>query len=634
MNDHTPFDEGARSRDDGHARDGMDASNDGQDAFAAQLRHGFASDPTPPHGDDFWSNLTADLAAESPGRADLAPIHAPSEVGAPGLLTLDLPMFDRDHFEPPHRRDRSSAVLVAAAMCAVVVLGGLFVAGNRSDEMPTTTVASPPLSATDIISPLIRLHSNPATSALNPSFSVRTTKSGGVYTRLITVEQFDGNTWSSQSDYADPPAFGPIDAALLTAPAMQVPGAQVPALIEGGSPGAGDVEPVPRSLDWPVAEYVLFDQSLLTPWLPVPAGTFAIDTLDSGRALYSQQNESWTQAGDGEAFTTYTALFNDDFPILMAHQTPSVELPDDRYVELPDDFSEAAGALATELTAGAQSDLDRAIILENYFRSEFNYDPETSSPTQSIEDFLESQSGNVEAFAGTYAAMLRSLGIPSRVAVGFLPGTEVEDDPGLFIVRQGDAHAWTEVYLGSMWFRFDPTPTRGVSTGSPELPAMNRDHWHSVYGLYDCRSESYLDAFDSTNDPLGIHSHQDGLIHIHPFFESAAGANAVLGLFLDAMDAELTEAGLASPLGSLPAMATCDGQEAVLHLRKWQFDFLVDSSDPQIVVDNIESVRFVNDREVYVLALAPLDAELPPIPGDRFDQLDDVAGAIVSTGAD
>ena len=67
-----------------------------------------------------------------------------------------------------------------------------------------------------------------------------------------------------------------------------------------------------------------------------------------------------------------------------------------------------------------------------------------------------------------------------------------------------------------------------------------QDHWHSAYGIYDCASDSFLAQFQSEFDPEGIHSHQDGLIHIHPFSDGVTGKKAVMGVFLDAMGASLS----------------------------------------------------------------------------------------------
>jgi hypothetical protein len=89
-----------------------------------------------------------------------------------------------------------------------------------------------------------------------------------------------------------------------------------------------------------------------------------------------------------------------------------------------------------------------------------------------IDAFLQSKSGYCEQFAGTYAAMARSLGIPARVAVGFTPGEQDPTQPGVYHVRGEHAHAWPEVYIdGQGWVLFEPTPTRGApNAGYTHVP--------------------------------------------------------------------------------------------------------------------------------------------------------------------
>src|SRR5690606_28639518 len=69
-----------------------------------------------------------------------------------------------------------------------------------------------------------------------------------------------------------------------------------------------------------------------------------------------------------------------------------------------------------------------------------------------------------EQFAASMAIMARSLGIPARVAVGYMPGSNVGDNT--WEVKVHDAHAWPELYFeGFGWIRFEPTPSQ--QTGSP-----------------------------------------------------------------------------------------------------------------------------------------------------------------------
>src|SRR5207249_2988050 len=89
---------------------------------------------------------------------------------------------------------------------------------------------------------------------------------------------------------------------------------------------------------------------------------------------------------------------------------------------------------------------------------------ETAPPGGSVDaldDFLfGSRRGYCEQFAGAYAALARSVGLPTRVAVGFTPGT-YDEATGVWRVTTREAHAWPEVYLSGVgWTAFEPTPGR------------------------------------------------------------------------------------------------------------------------------------------------------------------------------
>lgn len=182
-----------------------------------------------------------------------------------------------------------------------------------------------------------------------------------------------------------------------------------------------------------------------------------------------------------------------------------------------------------------------------------------------------------------------------------------------------------------------PLPELGADEGAmvvdAQPPVANRDHWHAVYGVWDCTAQDgagdWVPAFDSTIDNYGIHSHQDGVIHIHPFFEEYAGPNATIDLFFETMGAELTDETLTLPGGAVLASGTtCDGEPAELHIRKWQFDFLVGTQGPLVFTEDLGQSGFVNDREVWVIALAPVGAELPDPPAERFVMLDQFTGEL------
>ncbi|MCY4175771.1 MAG: transglutaminaseTgpA domain-containing protein [Acidimicrobiaceae bacterium] len=140
-----------------------------------------------------------------------------------------------------------------------------------------------------------------------------------------------------------------------------------------------------------------------------------------------------------------------------------------RNTQLPESTREVVHAEALRVTRDGVSDYHRALLLQDYFRRSggFSYDLDVASRggVESLEDFLfGGRAGYCQQFASAYTAMARSIGLPTRVAVGFTWG---EWDPdrgrqGAYVVRGEHSHAWPEVYFaGTGWVRFEPTPGRG-----------------------------------------------------------------------------------------------------------------------------------------------------------------------------
>ena len=162
----------------------------------------------------------------------------------------------------------------------------------------------------------------------------------------------------------------------------------------------------------------------------------------------------------GDVFTIVSAAPQLSADVLRA--ATSAAPPDPIFVELPDDLPEIVGRLAEQVTQGTPTSYDAAIALQTWFRREFEYSLEVQRghSSSAIESFLTQRIGYCEQFSATFAAMARTLDIPSRVAVGFTPGTLNED--GWFRVLGKNAHAWPELWFdGIGWVAFEPTPGRG-----------------------------------------------------------------------------------------------------------------------------------------------------------------------------
>jgi transglutaminase-like putative cysteine protease len=131
-----------------------------------------------------------------------------------------------------------------------------------------------------------------------------------------------------------------------------------------------------------------------------------------------------------------------------------------RYLQLPR-LDPRIPELARALTAGQTSEPERALALEQALRGRYSYTLEL--PSREIRDPLafflfERRKGHCEYFASAMAVMLRTLGIPSRMANGFLGGVR-NPLTDLYVIRASDAHTWVEAYLPNRgWVSFDPTP--------------------------------------------------------------------------------------------------------------------------------------------------------------------------------
>ena len=151
----------------------------------------------------------------------------------------------------------------------------------------------------------------------------------------------------------------------------------------------------------------------------------------------------------------------------LARAPSSAGLVDEEFTQLPDGMDNVVRELAVEVTDKAGSRFEKAVALQEWFRSGggFTYDDSRadsgSNGADDLANFLRAgpggRTGYCEQFAASMAVMARILGIPARVAVGFLHPDQVDDDT--FVYSAHDLHAWPELYIaGAGWVRFEPTP--------------------------------------------------------------------------------------------------------------------------------------------------------------------------------
>lgn len=211
-------------------------------------------------------------------------------------------------------------------------------------------------------------------------------------------------------------------------------------------------------------------QALESRWLPLPYPAVRVQDIE-GEWLWDESTFNVFPGSEDVSLVEqdYTVESLEVMPSrvdLRGARAPGEAL--DRYLELPDLPGSIAEA-AQEVTDPAASPYDTAVALQAWFRSgAFTYNERAPEGTglQAIEQFLVDRQGFCVHFASTMAVMARALGIPARVAVGFLPGQQLADDT--WVVGTHDAHAWPELYFeGAGWLAFEPTPA--VQTGSAPL---------------------------------------------------------------------------------------------------------------------------------------------------------------------
>ena len=158
----------------------------------------------------------------------------------------------------------------------------------------------------------------------------------------------------------------------------------------------------------------------------------------------------------------------------LAEAPPVGALVPRDFTDLPTGLDPIVRTLATQVTAEETTRYEKAVALQQWFREdggfEYSTDVNLGNGTDDLVRFLSEgdggRTGYCEQFAAAMAVMARELGIPARVAVGFLEPEQVDDDT--WVYSSHDLHAWPELFFsGSGWVRFEPTPSTRAS-GVPD----------------------------------------------------------------------------------------------------------------------------------------------------------------------
>lgn len=168
-------------------------------------------------------------------------------------------------------------------------------------------------------------------------------------------------------------------------------------------------------------------------------------------------------------------------------------------------------------------------------------------------------------------------------------------------------------------------------------PRAGLDHWHAAYSVAEC-GEFRPPLAGVVQDRLGIHGHEDGLVHIEPFVDGAAGSNARLSLFLDYAGVTLTDDKVTFADGTTwdESTSECDGEPAQIVAARWiDGQDAADGEKPnEVLTEGFDQLRFRNDREAFAIALVPEgDLENIPVRPDIAEALNEATDPPSTTTA-
>lgn len=310
----------------------------------------------------------------------------------------------------------------------------------------------------------------PLTLTDSPVLTYTSSTQAGVYLQMATDGVFDGGNWLPDESALNNGAF----AEELVAPG-QIPRDR--ALTDGGI-GAQRQE-VSATLS-------ITDDASGTNVLPFPGEPDAtsvqvrargLSQTGAGADLLTVDSVSTTgQVTTGKIVVTATQSVATVGQLRAAGTDYPAFLAADDFLQLNDDISGGASvihAIAEQWTAQASNPYDQAVAIETHLRdpNAFHYTlspplPPRGSAVWPVTYFLTtSHAGYCQYFATAMGAMLRSLGIPSRLINGYGPGTSPNsaghgvDSETVFTVSSNDAHTWVQAYFpGYGWIPFEPTP--------------------------------------------------------------------------------------------------------------------------------------------------------------------------------
>ncbi|WP_162939977.1 transglutaminaseTgpA domain-containing protein [Gryllotalpicola protaetiae] len=348
------------------------------------------------------------------------------------------------------------ASTVALSVGASATLIALIIAATAPGFVEQGRVApAGPVSVGDTVNPLVDLGADLRRPTPVDVLQYTTASTTPEYLQLTTLDDIRGTDWAHTPGHITPLAGGTG----IT-----------------GTPGlttdlGGSAHTVTTKISV---------QNLRTSWVPAPYPARKVAGLQAQSNFQDNDLTIFAPGGvlSGQHYTT-TSLDLEPTPaqIASAASLGGEDLSAVRSdLELPRDVPSIITDTANEIAAGAASpnEFDIALAIQQYFQSSINdFTYSTDSPDTVdgaslavIAKFLQVREGYCVHFASAMAVLARVLGIPSRIAIGYLPGTPVgaKGKQVTYQVDSSDLHAWPQLYFpGVGWLNFEPTVSRGAA---------------------------------------------------------------------------------------------------------------------------------------------------------------------------
>jgi len=164
----------------------------------------------------------------------------------------------------------------------------------------------------------------------------------------------------------------------------------------------------------------------------------------------------------GDKYEVHALIANPTIQDLQASGNEYPEWVTQNYLQVPQDLEPQLRKLAESITASHSTPYDKTQAVTSFLRNDIEYETEiTETPPHGKDPLLwvllDYKKGFCMYYASAEVLLLRTLGIPARMAVGFAEG-EYDEQAGRYTVARLNSHAWPEVYFPQIgWVEFEPT---------------------------------------------------------------------------------------------------------------------------------------------------------------------------------